>query len=492
VESRYLHERMAPYLWGVLMMNITVISLFFLVSINGFGQIPIGYYNNTSGLNGAQLKTALHNIIKGHTEFPYTSTNTDVWDILKQTDKDPNDTNNVILFYTGWSVNAAQEWNSGNGWNREHIWSKSHGAFGTTQGAGTDAHHLRPADPSVNSAKNSRWFDNCLTPYLDNGLYTGCYIGSTNWVWQPRDEVKGDVARMIFYMATRYEGGVGEPDLELIDFLPINNNTSDSVYAKLTTLIQWHNTDTVDSWERNRNDIIYYDFQNNRNPFIDHPEFVNLIWCTPNGLLGEHNETICFGDSITVNNNVYDASNLTGTEVFTNVGANNCDSTVTINLTILPAIDVTIKNTSPTLTANQNGATYQWLDCDNGKAIIPNETGFSFTAIANGNYAVVIKVGNCVDTSACENINTVGIENNSFGKNVTINPNPTTGSIIIELEETKSSIILSLTNEIGQVVLAKNYTSTNHIDIDLDVPKGVYFLRLEMDRDVIIKKVIKD
>ena len=259
-------------------MKINLIIVFLTLSNLLYSQIPLGYYDNAIGLSEAPLKSALHNIIKGHTQFPYTSTSTDVWDILKQTDKDPNDSNNVILLYTGWSVDAAQEWNSGGGWSREHVWSKSHGAFGTMQGAGTDAHHLRPADPSVNSAKNNRWFDTCSTPYLDNGVYTGCFKGSTDWVWQPRDEVKGDVARMIFYMATRYEGDIGEPDLELIDFLPIDNNTSDSVYAKLSTLLQWNNEDTVDSWERNRNNIIYYDFQNNRNPFIDHPEFVNLIW----------------------------------------------------------------------------------------------------------------------------------------------------------------------------------------------------------------------
>jgi hypothetical protein len=83
---------------------------------------------------------------------------------------------------------------------------------------------------------------------------------------------------MVFYMATRYEGINGEPDLELIDYLPADNNTSEPVYARLNTLIQWHYEDSVDDWERKRNDIIYYDFQNNRNPFIDHPEYVGLIW----------------------------------------------------------------------------------------------------------------------------------------------------------------------------------------------------------------------
>jgi endonuclease I len=259
-------------------MKTYLLSSLFLLSNFIYCQIPTGYYDNTSGIYGEQLKTNLNEIIKGHTQFSYSSSNTDVWDILKQTDKDPNDSNNIILFYTGWSVNAAQEYNNGSGWNREHIWSKSHGDFGTTQGAGTDIHHLRPSDISVNSAKSSRWFDNCSTPYLDNGVHTGCFTSSENWVWQPRDEVKGDVARMIFYMATRYEGDTGEPDLELIDYFPSENHTSDAVYAKVSTLLQWHNSDPVDDRERNRNNIIYSDFQNNRNPFIDHPEFANLIW----------------------------------------------------------------------------------------------------------------------------------------------------------------------------------------------------------------------
>jgi len=92
-------------------------------------------------------------------------------------------------------------------------------------------------------------------------------------------------------MATRYEGGKEEPDLELIDYLPVDNNTSDPVYAKLNTLIQWHNEDSVDNWERNRNDIIYYNFQNNRNPFIDHPEYVGLIWGNYVGISNEESSS---------------------------------------------------------------------------------------------------------------------------------------------------------------------------------------------------------
>ena len=249
------------------------LNVFFL-----FGQIPNGYYDEAQGLTGDILKTELNNIIKDHIEFPYTSSGTDVWDILKETDKDPNNPNNVILLYTGWSKNGEDEYNGGNGWNREHVWAKSHGDFGNEIGIGTDVHALRPCDVSVNSARSNRWFAECSTEYIDGDGPTGCYTSSTEWVWKPNENVKGDVARMIFYMATRYEGEDLEPDLQIIDYLPPNNNTSDPIHAKLSDLLVWHMQDPVDDWERNRNDIIYYDYQNNRNPFIDHPEFAELIW----------------------------------------------------------------------------------------------------------------------------------------------------------------------------------------------------------------------
>ena len=266
-------------------MKNTFILIIILVLTNILvAQIPPTYYDDAEGLTGEDLKTGLYDIIKGHIEFPYTSDNTDVWDILKETDKDPNNENNVILLYTGWSVDAEQEYNGGSGWTREHVWSKSHGDFGTTQGPGTDVHHLRPADVSVNSAKGNRWFDNCSTAYYDAGVYTGCFKGSSDWVWQPREEVKGDVARMIFYMATRYEGENGEPDLEIVNYLPTDNDTPEPIYARLNTLLQWNIDDPVDDWERNRNNIIYYNYQHNRNPFIDHPEYVAEIWGAPTTL----------------------------------------------------------------------------------------------------------------------------------------------------------------------------------------------------------------
>lgn len=249
----------------------------FLLSLSVFAQIPEGYYDRAKDKTGEQLKAALHEIIKNHIEFPYTSTSTDTWDILKETDKDMAHPDSVILLYTGWSVNAALEYDNGNGWTREHVWAKSHGDFGTDKGAGTDVHHLRPEDNSVNNARSNKDFDNGGSHYFVGGSPTGCRTDADSW--EPRDAVKGDVARMLFYMATRYEGTDGEPDLELVDQVDTYdlNAPGKGYHGKLSSLLEWHKIDPVDSFEINRNNVIY-SYQKNRNPYIDHPEYVDLIW----------------------------------------------------------------------------------------------------------------------------------------------------------------------------------------------------------------------
>jgi len=235
------------------------------------GQIPGGYYNAATGLSGSALKAALHDIIDNHTELSYTA----VTNALKVTDQDTLNTNNVICFYTGWSYPKTAFGNLYNNWNREHTWSKSHGDFGDSPPEGTDLHQLRACDASVNSAKGNRDFSKGTTQYYDGGVPTGCYTAS--YIWEPRNADKGDVARALFYMAVRYEGDNGETNLELVSYV----NTAPAgqpLYGNLDTLIKWHNQDPVNDWERDRNDKIYYQYQANRNPFVDHPEYVDMIW----------------------------------------------------------------------------------------------------------------------------------------------------------------------------------------------------------------------
>jgi endonuclease I len=261
-------------------VDTPIYAFSFLITVQAYAQIPTGYYNSASGLTGEQLKNALNDIIDDHTEFPYSSSGTDVWDILKVADRDPNNASNVIGLYSGFSMNAAAEYDGAAGWNREHVWAKSRGDFGTSKGAGTDLHHLRATDVSTNSARNNRNFDSAPTQYVDvSGNYNGTtdsYTSSVDWIWEPRDEVKGDVARMILYMTVRYEGENGEVDLELTDNLLTNTDQS-PIHGKASVLIQWHLDDPVSSEEIARNNVVH-SYQSNRNPFIDHPEYVCEVY----------------------------------------------------------------------------------------------------------------------------------------------------------------------------------------------------------------------
>jgi endonuclease I len=224
------------------------------------------YYKQAEGVKGKELEQILHDIIDDHTELSYRA----VWEALKNTDEDPDNSNHVILFYTGRSQAKSQYGGSTNDWNREHVWAKSHGDFGTSQGPGTDLHHLKPTDVTVNSSRSNLDFDNGGSPHPEAPM---TFYDKDSW--EPSDSIKGDVARMLFYMDVRYEGDSGEPDLELNNLV---NNNKKPLHGKLAVLIEWHKEDPVDSFEVNRNEIIYDQYQGNRNPFIDHPEWVEKIW----------------------------------------------------------------------------------------------------------------------------------------------------------------------------------------------------------------------
>jgi len=257
-------------------MRHFLLILLLLIPVILGAQIPANYYAAAEGKTGAELKAILYNIIKNHKEYPYTSSSTDVWDIIKETDRDPNNAANIILIYSGLSVNAAQEYNSGAGWTREHVWAKSRGDFGTALGPGTDLHHLRPENDVVNSIRSNYYFGEGGSPVMYNSTATGCFKNSLTYTFEPRDAVKGDVARMIMYMAVRYEGENGEPDLEMTESIYGDSDKQPLMGVK-SVLMRWNLEDLPDDFERNRNEVVYK-YQGNRNPFIDHPEYATAIW----------------------------------------------------------------------------------------------------------------------------------------------------------------------------------------------------------------------
>jgi endonuclease I len=217
-------------------------------------EIDMEYYQSAINLKGQTLKVTLNNILHdGFNNLLYG----DARDILQESDEDPNNPDNIILVYLGASVPS--RWDGGTTWNREHVWPQSRLGIYVSYGdkdfpsRATDVHNLKPANPSENGARSNDYFDYFKT--FDT--------------YEPRDEVKGDIARIIFYMATMYS------------LLSLNDNVlatnEDLSMGILSVLLEWNELDPVDDFERNRNNVIYT-YQNNRNPFIDYPGFADLIW----------------------------------------------------------------------------------------------------------------------------------------------------------------------------------------------------------------------
>jgi len=286
-----------------------LLALFTLVAV-GAAQAPPGYYDTVDSTNAASLRSTLHAVIDDHTRFPYTSSATDTWDILEAADEDPGNPSNVLDVYRNASI---PKFGGGTGpYNREHLWAKSYGFpnDASTNYPYTDCHHLFLADSGYNSSRSNKPFRYCdaacdekpTDVNFGQGGGIGVYPGNSNWTtgsfttgtWEVWNARKGDVARALFYMDVRYEGGThgvtgaSEPDLILTDdealIAASNTGSNESVgyMGMLSVLIQWHLGDPVDDLERWRNEVVY-SHQGNRNPFIDHPEWADCLFAASCG-----------------------------------------------------------------------------------------------------------------------------------------------------------------------------------------------------------------
>jgi hypothetical protein len=165
----------------------------------------------------------------------------------------------------------------------------------------------------------------------------------------------------------------------------------------------------------------------------------------------------------------YTSSNNTATHTLSN--AASCDSLVTLDLTIIN-VDNGITNNSPTLSAYLIGATYQWLDCDNNFAEINGETNQSFTALANGNYAVEVTQNSCADTSACENVSNLGIS--ELATNINLHPNPTSDQITIDITGYNGPVKIEVYDLSGRLLVT---TKNNTVSLKKHA-KGIYVFRV--------------
>ncbi|PWB28226.1 endonuclease [Flavobacterium sp. HTF] len=251
----------------------------------GFSQIPSGYYNTATG-TGYTLKTQLYNIIKGHTDNGYSGLYTtyqtsDVDNfyendgtVLDMYSENPSGTD-PYNYSTGSTQRCGNYSAEGDCYNREHIIPQS--VFNEQSPMVADAHFITPTDGKVNGMRSNypHGTVNSTTYTSQNGskLGSSSVSGYSGTVFEPVNAFKGDIARMYFYFATRYENTVSGYSYAMFD------GSGNKVFttAFLNVLLAWHAQDPVSAREIARNNAIYAR-QNNRNPYIDHPEYVNQIW----------------------------------------------------------------------------------------------------------------------------------------------------------------------------------------------------------------------
>ncbi len=271
---------------------------FLLLLIFGYAsaQIPSGYYNSATG-TGYTLKTQLHNIIKNYDPQPYNS----IDDFFPGADRDQYyENNNTILDPYSENPAGPDPYNysvigdgdqcgnydsEGDCYNAEHVIPQS--VFGQAEPMRGDAHHLLPTDGRVNGFRSNHPFGVAGTLVTQSGISnptmngsklgfninTGYAAGYSQLVFEPIDEFKGDIARIYFYFVTRYQNVMGGWNYPMFD----GTSTKSIADPFLLILLNWHANDPVSQKEIDRNNEIYT-YQENRNPFVDHPEYACMIW----------------------------------------------------------------------------------------------------------------------------------------------------------------------------------------------------------------------
>ena len=264
-------------------LKLLLTALFF--SVISFAQIPNGYYAAATG-TGYILKTNLYNIIKGHFDRGYDG----LYTTYQTSDRDyyyENDGTLLDMYsenptgadpynYSSADIKRCGNYSvEGDCYNREHIIPQS--VFGSKTPMVSDAHTVTPTDGKVNGLRDN--FPHGSVVSASKTTLNGSKLGSSGIsgysgkVFEPIDEFKGDIARMYLYFATRYENTVAGYSYEMF------NNTNAQVFTTdfLNMLVTWHEQDPVNAREITRNNAIYAR-QNNRNPYIDHPEWVRAVW----------------------------------------------------------------------------------------------------------------------------------------------------------------------------------------------------------------------
>ncbi|GEM_PF-559124 len=501
-------------------------KLLFICAFAGLAnaQAPAGYYNSANGLTGASLKTALSTIItSGHQDKGYSG----LWTGYKTTDIDKNYENDgsiLDIYSEKPSGTDPYKYNpgtnqcgtysvEGNCYNREHIVPQS--LFNESSPMVSDIHFIRATDGKVNGMRSNYPFGKVGTATFTskNGSKLGnsASSGYGGTVFEPIDEFKGDVARMIFYFVTRYQSKLSS--------FSTGNMLGSSAFPGLQTwelnvLLAWHAQDPVSQAEINRNNASYT-YQGNRNPFIDNPNYVSQIWggssggTTPNPGTPSSG-TNCINESFETIPAASAASYATRT--WSNGGISWTATDARTDQTISTKA-ITIRNGSLSSSSSANGI---------GSLTVTTQLKFSgsngtLNVKVNGTTVGTVPYNTNVTTTTLSNINisgnvVVSLENTSSGNRVAVDnlswtcysgtsrqsqilsselipdqrewqvyPNPVVNNEIFikgETQHIKKAEIYNLQGKVMQTIDQPFKNSRNSIRMK-PLEQGVYLLKLD-------------
>ena len=382
------------------------------------------YYNNITATGGTSLLGQLHDLsVEKHTNYNSYSGDISTTNCAK-TDPYQN-TSYIIDFYSG-APTKNQITSSGTvGWNREHVWCQnlSNSLYGTT-GAGADIQHIRPTIPKINSDRGDKKYGelnnsgtaSTATDANGNTVYGGYYSGST---FQPMDNKKGDAARIVMYLYMHYnkatnvggtKDGTNSSYFGTLNFTHVMAANSEA--AAIQLLLTWNTADPVDTIETTRNDEAAK-ITGCRNPFIDHPEYANLIWggsSNPSASISPSSPSVIVGNTVSLTATLSNVSNanqiswessspsnatvVKGTTsttssvaTVTGVAAGSATIRCKYNNAIIGSVTVTV-----TSSGSQSGGEYSILHTDLATAYPTDATsytaasGISFTAYNTANF----------------------------------------------------------------------------------------------------------
>ncbi|MEP6713418.1 MAG: endonuclease, partial [Ferruginibacter sp.] len=459
--------------------NTTALSETATTTNNTTG-IPAGYYDAAASLTCQPLKTQIRDIIStGYVQLTYTP---GVWNAYQFTDLHRNDANTADIIWDIYSDNptglepytytygpttsggnqCGNYSGEGSCYNREHSTPKSW--FADAYPMYSDVNHLYPTDGYVNNTRSSYPYGEVLTNAVapsQNGskLGTGNNFGYTGTVFEPINEYKGDLARTSLYMATRYEN-------EIIANNWSANGTANALFLSasdepdpakrklqiydawyLKTIFKWMSNDPVSQKEIDRNNAIYYQSgQNNRNPYIDHPEYAAIVFqCT--GLL-----PVTITDFVGVKNNV------------------------SVLLKWYATFETSFKQYD--IERSINGTNFNKI----GEVAGRNLANYSFTDDNLPGGSVAYYRLKMIDIDSRSNYSkTIAIKLNNNISNALVYPNPTRGDLNIKfLHVLSANSTLQVTDVTGRIVKQQDIAA-GKLNVSLDVkqlPVGRYFIKI--------------